>query len=116
MSAVRSLENTEHQPRVSRLGWAVALGLVCLFAAGLFWPRQANVMDNPAQKSTPVELALNVDLPSPAQVAQWTKKLDAPLEDESKLVLGDAQAALNSLARGFVPENLLASSTPTPQP
>lgn len=115
MSAVRSLEP---EPRVSRLSWAVALGLVCLFAAGLFWQRQPRVLDNEAQKtnSTPVALALNVNLPSPAQVAQWTKKLDAPLEDESKLVLGDAQAALNSLARGFVPENLLASSTATPQP
>jgi hypothetical protein len=114
MSAVRSVEN---QPRRTRLGWAMAVGLMCLLAASMIWLRQSPLPDPNASKSTSAgaELALHVTLPSVAQVGQWTKTLDAPLEQETKLVLGDATAAINTLARGFLPEDLLASSTETPQ-
>ena len=117
MSAVRSVENAQPQPGLSRLGWAMAVGTMCLLAASMVWLRQPPLPDQNASKSTSAraELALNVTLPSVAQVDQWTKTLDAPLEQETKLVVGDAAAAINTLARGFLPEDLLASSTETPQ-
>jgi len=115
MSAIRSLENVqvEAQRGRSRLGWGMAAGMVCLVAASMVWLRLSSRPDQNAAKSTasPAELALNVKLPSAAQVDQWTKTFDAPLEQETKLVLRDATAAINTLARGFLPEDLLASST-----
>jgi hypothetical protein len=115
MAAVRSRENVqvEAQRGRSRVGWRMAAGTVCLVAASILWLRLPFRPGQNAAKTTasPAELALNVNLPSAAQVDQWTKTLDAPLEQETKLVLRDATAALNTLARGFLPEDLLASST-----
>ena len=115
MSAVRSMDKTEPQTGRSRLVWATAAGMMCLVAASMVWLRQPPLPDQNASKSTsaPAELALNMTLPSAAQVDQWTKTLDEPLEQETELVLRDATAAINILARGFLPEDLLASSTET---
>jgi len=113
MLAVRSLENAEPHPGRSRLGWAMAVGMICLLAASMVWLRYPPMPDQNVSKSPPAELALNVTLPSAAQVDQWTKTLDVPLEQETKLVLRDATVAINTLARGFLPEDLLASSTET---
>jgi hypothetical protein len=119
MSAVRSLENVQvdAQRGRSRLGWGMAVGMVCLVATSMVWLRLPFQPDQSAPKSTAssAEPALNVKLPSVAQVDQWTKTLDAPLEQETKLVLRDATAAINTLARGFLPEDLLASSTEAAQ-
>lgn len=115
MSSIRSLENVQAdaQRGQSRLGWGMAMGMVCLVVASTFWLRHpfrpGQSVPKPAASSA--ELALNVKLPSVAQMDQWTKTLDAPLEQETKLVLRDATAAINTLARGFLPEGLLASST-----
>jgi hypothetical protein len=115
MSAVRSPQNAEHEPERSRLGWAVAVGMMLLLAVSLVSLRHPPLPDENASKSASAapQLALNVKLPSVAQVDQWTKTLDAPLEQETKLVLRDATVAINTLARGFLPEDLLASSTET---
>ena len=117
MSAVRSVDNARPQSGRSPLGWAMAVGTLCLLAASMIWLRQSPLPDPNASKSTSAGagLALDVTLPSVAQVDQWTETLDAPLEQETKLVLGDATAAINTLARGFLPTDLLASSTETAQ-
>jgi len=117
MSAVCSQENPEPQLERSRAGWAMAAGLVCLIVAGVIWVRQPPVPDQDAMKSAsaPAKLAFNVNMPSAAQMDQWTKNLDAPLEQETKLVLRDATAAINTLARGFLPQDLFASSSETAQ-
>jgi hypothetical protein len=60
---------------------------------------------------TPTELALKVNLPSVAQLDHWTTRLDAPLEQETQLVLLDARTALDTLARSFVPEGFLATAS-----
>lgn len=112
MAAVRS--EGWPPPRPSRrLEWALALGTACLVAAGGVWLRHPPL---PAQNalnppSAPADLALNVKLPSATQVDQWTTTLDAPLEQETKLVLSDTATAINSLARGFLPEDFLTSSS-----
>ena len=115
MSAVRSLEHAqiEAQRGRSRLRWGTAAAMVCLAAAGMVWLRLPVRPDQNSAKPTAslAEPGLNVKLPSASQVDQWTKIFDAPLEQETKLVLSDATAAINTLARGFVPEDLLASST-----
>jgi hypothetical protein len=112
MSAVHSVEHVEPRLGYSPLGWAIGLGAVCLVAASMLWLRQSPVPIRNASKSIApaAEFALNVRLPSAAQVDQWTQTLDAPLEQETKLVLRDATAAIDTLARGFLPEYLLASS------
>jgi hypothetical protein len=117
MSAVRSVDNARPQSGRSPLGWAMAVGTLCLLAASMIWLRQPPLPDQNVTKSTSAGagLALHVTLPSVAQVDQWTETLDAPLEQETKLVLGDATAAINTLARGFLPADLLASSTVTAQ-
>jgi hypothetical protein len=119
MSAVRSSQNAESQPEPSRrLAWAMAVGMMLLLAAGIVWLRHPPLTDENASKSpaTAPQLALNVNLPSVAQVDQWTKTLDAPLEQETKLVFRDATVAIDTLARGFLPEDILASSTETARP
>ncbi len=118
MSAVRSAEHAGAHHGHRRLGWGMAVGTVCLLAASMVWLLLPSRPDQNLAKSAapPAELALNVTLPSVAQVDQWTKTLDAPLEQETKLVLLDATAAINTLARGFLPENLLASSAEAAQP
>lgn len=117
MSAVRSQENPEPQFERTRAGWAMAVGLVCLIAAGVVWVRQPSVPGQDALKtaSAPPKLAFNVNMPSASQMDQWTKNLDAPLEQETKLVFRDATAAINTLARGFLPQDLFASSSETAQ-
>lgn len=113
MSAVRARENAELQSGRARLGWAVAAGMACLLATSLIWLRQPPVSDHSGLNSIPSASvqALNVRLPSVDQMDQWTKSLDAPLEQETKLVLLDATKAVNTLARSFLPEDLVASST-----
>lgn len=115
MSAIRPLENMQADTQRSRprLGWAMATAMVCLAAASTLWLRVPFQPRQSAPKSAAASVgpALNMELPSVAQVDQWTKTLDAPLEQETRLVLSDATAAINTLARGFLPEDLLASST-----
>jgi hypothetical protein len=93
----------------------MAVGAAFLVTASIVWlrPSSAPLQDAAKATSLPSELALNVALPSAAQVDQWTKSLDAPLEQETKLVLLDATAAINTLARNFLPEDLLASAMET---
>ena len=96
----------------------MGLGTACLIAAGIVWLRQPSAPHPSASGVTasPAELALNVNLPTVAQVDQWTKTLDAPLEEETKLVLIDAKAALVTLSSSFLPETLLTSSPETARP
>jgi len=120
MSAVRSPQRAEPHTGRSRLGWAMAVGMVCVLAASMVFLRhlplpERNTLERPSA-SADLASNLNVKLPSVAQVDQWTKTLDAPLEQETKLVLRDAAVAINSLARGFLPEDLLTSSTELAQP
>ena len=113
MSAVRAQARPEVMTNRWRYGWAAAIGTACLLIAGVVLLRQPPVPARVATNSiaTPAELATHANLPTAAQVDQWAKTLDAPLEQETKLVLLDATAAINTLARGFLPEDLLAAST-----
>jgi hypothetical protein len=115
MRAIRSDEILE-APTL-RFGFSSALAAiaVCLVAVGLIWlSHPVKIGPGPEQLAPPAaDLALNVNLPSVSQVDQWTKTLDAPLEQETKLVLLDAVGAINTLARGFLPKDLLASSGET---
>jgi hypothetical protein len=117
MKAIRSMETEDARPARSRLAWAVAIGTVCLVAAGTIWLRQPPLTDRIASQPAPApaELALNVKLPSVDQLDQWTKSLDAPLEQETQLVLRDATAAIHTLAQGFLPAELLGPPAETAQ-
>jgi hypothetical protein len=116
MGVVRSQHSAPGQHQPARLAWALALGTACLVAVGL-WFRTPIVPTQNLSDSTPIssQQASAVNLPSVAQVGQWTQNLDVPLQQETKLVLSDANAALNTLVRNFLPKDLLASSTETTQ-
>ncbi len=113
VSAVRAEATREVPSNRWRYAWATAIGTACLLIAGIVLLRQPPVPTGIATNSiaAPTEVAINVNLPTAAQVDQWAKTLDAPLEQETKLVLLDATAVINTLAKGFLPEDLLASST-----
>src|SRR5258706_431126 len=85
MSEVRSQHNAEPQRGHWRLGWGMGLGTACLIAAVIVWLRQPPAPDPSASGSTSsyAELALNVNLPTVAQVDEWTKTPDAPLQEET---------------------------------
>jgi len=115
MTSVRSQENADVQPGHARLSWAIMAGAACFAAAAIVWLRQspAERQSESEVTSAQTEPALTVNLPSVAQVDQWTKSLDTPLERETQLVLSDANAAINTLARGLLPEDLLGSAAKT---
>jgi len=107
MNAVRSHGEMQLQPARGVLAWAMVAGAACLIAAAAIWWRQSPVADSSASVPARTEPTTNVYLPTVAQVDQWTKDLDSPLERETQLVLSDANDALTSLARNFLPEDLL---------
>lgn len=113
MATVRSQENVEPQPRHARLTWAISATTLCLIAAALVWSREPSASYRSPSKpaSAPAELAW--ELPSVTQVGQWTENLDSPLEQETKLILSDANTAINSLAKTFLPDDLLRTSSET---
>ncbi len=117
MANVRAQRNGDTEPARGRLVWAMTLGTACLLAAATFWLRQPPAPSHAMEASAPpAEPVLNVQLPNAAQVAKWTKTLDAPLENETQLVLNDAKVAIRTLAQSFLPEDLAASSAePTPR-
>jgi len=109
MSAIRSEANAAFEPRPSRRRSAgvLVLGTACLLLlAGILWVRHPAITGQHPSTSTPApaDVAFNVQLPSAAQVNQWTTALDKPLEKETQLVLNDAKSALNSLKNSFLPE------------
>ena len=91
------------------------LGAACFAAAAIVWLRQSPAASQNESEATSAatEPALTVNLPSVAQVDQWTQNLDTPLERETQLVLSDANAAINTLARGLLPEDLLGLAAKT---
>jgi predicted anti-sigma-YlaC factor YlaD len=111
MTAVQAPEHAAEYSGRAWLGWALVLGTACLVAAAVVWWRQSPATDPIASQSTAptAQPGLTMDLPSLTQVDQWTKNLDSPLEQETKLVLSDANSALKTLANGFLPEELLRS-------
>lgn len=94
--------------RPRRLAYGpLAVGLACLvLLAGTVWIWRPRTPAEQAQvvSRTPEELHFKVQLPSLAQVNQWTSSLDEPLENETQLVLNDAKTALTSLKNSFLPE------------
>lgn len=114
MAAVHSQADIQAQPQRA-LGWAIMAGATSLMVAALIWWRQSPAPAPSASAEVPTAPALNVNLPTLAQVGQWTKTLDTPLERETQLVLSDANAALNSLAKNFLPDDLLQSSASNAQ-
>ena len=112
MSAVRSEGNAGHKPAAVRFGWGIAMGVACVVAAGIIWlrppPAPHQVVSKPA--SAPVQPVLTASMPAPARVDQWVKTSEAPLENETKLVLNDAKTAMNTLAKSLLPDDLLSSS------
>jgi hypothetical protein len=112
MSAIRAEENLNPQPARARLNWAIPVTAACLFLlAGIVWLLQpaAPSQNLSSSAAVPADQALNVTLPSAAQVGRWTKTLDAPLENETQLVLNDAKTVIHSLANSFLPDNFQAS-------
>jgi hypothetical protein len=67
------------------------------------------IVSKPAPAPAQQVLAASV-APPPAKVDQWLKTSEAPLENESKLVIDDAKTAMNTLAKNFLPDDLLSSS------
>jgi hypothetical protein len=110
MAAIRSRGEMRTQPENGVLAWAIISGATCLVAAVIIWWQQSPPPAPVASASGPSVPALSVNLPSVAQVDQWMKNMDAPLEREAQLVLSDANAALASLARNLLPDDLLGSS------
>ena len=108
MSGIRASQRLESPPARWRLGWRAVAGTVCLlFVTGVIWMSRPPAPGSRGSggRLVPAEGALALNLPSAAQVDQWTKTLDGPLEHEMELVLNDAQAAINSLKASFLPEN-----------
>jgi hypothetical protein len=112
MAKVR-LQERERQPSQGRSRWAIAFATACVLVAGVVFLRQPSTEkeNSIASSQPPTEQALTVNLPVAKQVNQWTKNLDAPLENETQLVLNDAKTALDALKKSFLPENLVASSS-----
>jgi len=112
MSTVRSGKNEGRQAVAARLGWAVAVGAACVMAASIVWLRRAPAPHQIASKPIPVPArqVLNAGVPAPARVNQWVETSEAPLENETKLVLNDAKTAMNTLAKSLLPDDLLGSS------
>ena len=107
MSAIQ-LEREQPLPRrPSFARWAlpVVAATACAIFAGIYWlrPPVAPVGNAAAPEPALTKLALNVNLPSEAQMNQWSAALDAPLEGETQLVLNDAKAAVDSLKNSFLP-------------
>jgi hypothetical protein len=113
MSAIRSAENARRQPTTARLGWAVAV-VACVGVAGIVWLRWPQSAHQIALKPVPApaQQVLTVSMaPPPAKVDQWLKTSEAPLENETKLVINDAKSAMNTLAKSLLPDDLLGSAT-----
>jgi hypothetical protein len=110
MSAVRSEENTGRRPTATRLGWAMAASAACAMAAGIVWLNRPPTPQQIVIKPTPVSAQQVASVPAPAQVDQWLKTSEAPLENETKLVVNDARTAMNTLAKSLLPDDLLGSS------
>ena len=112
ISILRGVQRPERARTGGEFAWVTALGLACLLTAGIVWLHpptpSTKIANNPMTK--PVELAPEVNLPTVTQLGSWTKSLDMGLEQETQLVLLDARAAIDTLARSFVPEDLLASA------
>ena len=111
MSAVRSEGNTR-KPAAARFGWAVAVSMACVVAAGIVWLRRPPTSHQVASKPTPApaQSVLTASVAAPTQVNQWVETSEAPLENETKLVLNDAKTAMNTLAKSLLPDDLLGSS------
>jgi hypothetical protein len=112
MSAIRAEENLKPQPARARVNWAIPVAAACLFLlAGIVVMLQPAAPNQNVSRSAavPAAAALKVTLPSAAQVGRWTTTLDAPLENETQLVLNDAKTVIHSLASSFLPDNLQAS-------
>jgi hypothetical protein len=113
MSAIRSEGNTARQPAAVRLGWAMAIGAACVIAVGIVWLRPPQAAHQIVSKPTPTpaQQVLAVSMaPPPAKVDQWLRTSEAPLENETKLVVDDAKTAMNTLAKSFLPDDLLSPS------
>jgi len=112
MSAVGSEGNAGRQPATARLGWAMAVGAACVLAVAIVSLRRPPAAHQSVLNPTPapVQQVVNASLPAPAQMNQWLKTSEAPLENETQLVLDDAKTAMNTLAKSFLPDDLLASS------
>jgi hypothetical protein len=112
MSAIRSEGNVRSQPAAARLGWTMAVGTVCVVVIGIVSLRQPAATHPIALKPTPVpaQQVVNASVPASAQIEGWVKTSEAPLENETELVVNDAKTAMNSLVKSLVPDNLLASS------
>jgi hypothetical protein len=112
MSAIRAENGGAPEPARLRLGWAMALGATCVLVIGIVWLRPAQAPNRIAIESTsaPAQQVLKVSL-NAAQVDRWVETSEAPLENETKLVLDDAKTAMNTLAKSFLPGELLTSAS-----
>ena len=112
MSAVRSDGNAGRKPAAARLGWAMAVSVACVVVAGTVWLRRPPTPHQIASKPVPVptQQVLNASVPAPTRVNQWLETSEAPLENETQLVLNDAKTAVNTLAKSLLPDDLIGSS------
>jgi hypothetical protein len=108
MSAVGAERGQSGRPRPDFARWALPIvaATFCVIIAGTVWTRRTPApAGNPsAARWAPTEPALKMRLPNEAQMNQWSAALDAPLEQETQLVLNDAKAALDSLKNSFLPD------------
>lgn len=91
----------------------MAVGVACVVATGIVWLHRLPEARQTVFKAVhpPAEQILAVSVPPPpARVDQWLKTSEAPLENETKLVIDDAKTAMNTLAKNFLPDDLLSSS------
>jgi hypothetical protein len=111
MAAIRSEGNAARRPAAARWGWAVAAGAACVVVVGIVSPHRPPHQVVSKANPPPAQLVLNVSTPPPpAKVDQWLKTSEAPLENETKLVLDDAKTAMKTLAKSLLPDDLLGSS------
>jgi hypothetical protein len=106
MSAIRAGEGTASRPAPRRMAPVLAIGTACVLGLAVFLQlHRPMTPPEGTPASQPVAVALSLELPTAAQMDRWTTSLDAPLENEMQLVLGDAQAAVNALKQNLWPDN-----------
>lgn len=92
-----------------RLAWAMALViLTTVLVAAYLRSLQVSADRAPRQVLIVQELGGTVSPSVKQNVAEWSKRLDQPLEAEMHSVVSDAKSALQLLAGNFLPAEIAA--------
>ena len=109
MRAIRAETHLDFRARPARrnspVSVAVGAASLVLLAAVIWIYRPRTPAEHASVPTQPLaDLDFKLELPGVAQMNEWSSALDAPLENETQLVLNDAKSALSSLKNSFLPE------------